>query len=187
MPINLGSTPPSPLAIENVRPSVDGGRFPIKRVVGDMLVVTATVFRDGHGLIVPLLKYKEKNSDRPWHEVEMESVNPGLDLWQGRFELEQNGRYQYTIDAYTDVYRYWLKYSAKKFDDGQDIESDLLEGEQLVAETVERQGRDSYLAPTLGRIREADSQAARMSIFSERRMIFFSFSGCRCADAISTS
>ena len=52
------TTPPSPLVIENVKPSVDDGRFPIKRVVGDTLTVTATIFRDGHGKIVPLLKYK---------------------------------------------------------------------------------------------------------------------------------
>lgn len=171
MPLELAATPPSPLVIENVRPSVDGGRYPIKRVVGDMLKVTATVFRDGHGLIVPLLKYREKNSEGQWHEVEMKSLNPGLDLWQGSFELGKNGRYQYTIEAFTDLYRSWLTDATKKFEAGQDIGSDLLEGEEHVAETVKRLGKDSYLAPMLARIREADSQAAKMSLFSEQTMI----------------
>ncbi|HJR75810.1 MAG TPA: maltotransferase domain-containing protein, partial [Nitrospiraceae bacterium] len=34
--------------IEGVRPAIDGGRFPIKRVVGQSVVVEADVFTDGH-------------------------------------------------------------------------------------------------------------------------------------------
>ena len=35
-------------SIEGIRPQVDGGRFPIKRIVGDEVVVEADVFADGH-------------------------------------------------------------------------------------------------------------------------------------------
>jgi starch synthase (maltosyl-transferring) len=33
--------------IENIQPLVDGGRYPIKRAVGEDLVVEADVFKDG--------------------------------------------------------------------------------------------------------------------------------------------
>ena len=36
------------VVIEGIRPQVDGGRFPIKRVVGDEVLVEADVFADGH-------------------------------------------------------------------------------------------------------------------------------------------
>ncbi|MCB0179689.1 MAG: alpha-1,4-glucan--maltose-1-phosphate maltosyltransferase [Anaerolineae bacterium] len=164
------TTPPSPLVIENVKPSVDDGRFPIKRVVGDTLTVTATIFRDGHGKIVPLLKYKEKCSDQAWTEVEMKSTNPGLDLWQGSFNLEKNTRYLYTVEAFTDIYLSWLIDATKKFDDGQDIASDLLEGQQHLEETLRRLGGNDYLSQTLAMINTSESQAAKMAIFSEQRL-----------------
>ncbi|MCB0222550.1 MAG: alpha-1,4-glucan--maltose-1-phosphate maltosyltransferase [Anaerolineae bacterium] len=164
------TTPPSPLVIENVKPSVDDGRFPIKRVVGDTLTVTATIFRDGHGKIVPLLKYKEKCSDQAWTEVEMKSTNPGLDLWQGSFNLEKNTRYLYTVEAFTDIYLSWLIDATKKFDDGQDIASDLLEGQQHLEETLRRLEGNDYLSQTLAMINTSESQAAKMAIFSEQRL-----------------
>ncbi|MEF8716043.1 MAG: maltotransferase domain-containing protein, partial [Accumulibacter sp.] len=34
--------------IEAVEPQVDGGRFPIKRVVGEKVAVTADIYKEGH-------------------------------------------------------------------------------------------------------------------------------------------
>jgi starch synthase (maltosyl-transferring) len=45
--------------IEHVRPEIDGGRFPIKRTVGERLDVTADVFADGHDVVAAVLR------DRP--------------------------------------------------------------------------------------------------------------------------
>src|SRR5262245_35233666 len=39
------------VAIENVQPSLDCGRFPIKRTVGETVTVTADVFADGHDVV----------------------------------------------------------------------------------------------------------------------------------------
>ena len=36
------------VVIEDVRPSVDGGRFAVKRVVGESVVVECDAFADGH-------------------------------------------------------------------------------------------------------------------------------------------
>ncbi|MCB9077173.1 MAG: alpha-1,4-glucan--maltose-1-phosphate maltosyltransferase [Anaerolineaceae bacterium] len=164
------TAPLSPLVIENVKPCVDDGKFPIKRVVGDTLTVTATIFRDGHAKIVPLLKYKEKCTDQAWIEVEMVSINPGLDLWQGSFKLEKNTRYLYTIEAFTDIYYSWLVDATKKFDAGQDIPSDLLEGQQHLEETLDRLEENDYLSQTLAMLSTAESQAGQMAIFSEQRL-----------------
>ncbi len=39
------------VVIEDVAPAVDGGRFAVKRVVGDEVVVEADCFADGHDVV----------------------------------------------------------------------------------------------------------------------------------------
>ena len=48
------------VAIEGVRPEIDGGRFPIKRTVGEEVVVEADAFADGHDVITVLLQYRHE-------------------------------------------------------------------------------------------------------------------------------
>ncbi|MBF0319623.1 MAG: alpha-1,4-glucan--maltose-1-phosphate maltosyltransferase [Nitrospirae bacterium] len=122
----------SPFVIKDIEPSVDGGKYPIKREAGDVLTVRATVFRDGHDITKAVLKYKEKYAGDTWEYIDMVSVNPGLDLWEGSFVLEKNTRYLYTIEAYTDVFSSWLKDTLKKYEAGQDVKSELAEGEIII-------------------------------------------------------
>lgn len=164
---------PSPFVIENIQPNVDGGKFPIKREVGDTLTVTATVYRDGHDVIIVLLKYREKYSEDAWREVEMESLNPGLDLWQGGFVLERNLRYLYTVEAYTDVYQSWLRDTAKKFEAGQDISSELLEGLNLLLAASRRLKQPEILEYMLSSLNSAETPGEKMRIFSEGQLIRF--------------
>ena len=44
--------------IDRVIPELDGGRFPVKRVVGDRMVVEADVFADGHDVLACMLGYR---------------------------------------------------------------------------------------------------------------------------------
>ena len=48
--------------IEAIEPAVDGGRFPIKRIVGDRVLVQADVFGDGHDAIQAALVYRKPGS-----------------------------------------------------------------------------------------------------------------------------
>ena len=43
------------VVIENVRPQIDCGRFPIKRIIGDRVTVTADIFVDGHDILYAML------------------------------------------------------------------------------------------------------------------------------------
>ena len=75
--------------VDQVLPQVDGGRFAVKRVIGDTMVVTAHAFTDGHDAIVCMLGFRHE-SDSDWTEVEMTAlVN---DEWTGSFALEKLGR-----------------------------------------------------------------------------------------------
>jgi len=46
---------PARLAIDDVLPSIDGGRFPAKAVVGEVFPVSATVWREGHAAVAATL------------------------------------------------------------------------------------------------------------------------------------
>lgn len=50
------------VVIEGVKPEIDGGRFPIKRVVGDTVVVEADLFADGHDVLSGVLRYRHDSS-----------------------------------------------------------------------------------------------------------------------------
>jgi starch synthase (maltosyl-transferring) len=117
------------LTIEEVWPEIDGGRHPIKRVVGDRLEVWADIFCDGHDVIAACIKYKEA-AEREWSEAPM--VPFDNDRWVGRFLLRRNTRYLYTIEAWRDLFASWRAGFVKKRAAGQTLGLDLSEGRALV-------------------------------------------------------
>src|SRR5271168_250541 len=59
--------------VEGVTPEIDSGRFPIKRVVGDMVAVEADVFGDGHDHVYARLLYRREGEEE-WHSTSMSSL-----------------------------------------------------------------------------------------------------------------
>ncbi len=58
-------SPTARILIEEVYPELDGGRFPVKRTVGDTFAVWADILRDGHDVLRAALLYRpERASDR---------------------------------------------------------------------------------------------------------------------------
>ena len=58
------------VAIENITPCIDMGRFPVKRAVGETVAVEADVFGDGHDQLGVALKYRAGDSG-VWRETAM--------------------------------------------------------------------------------------------------------------------
>lgn len=116
------------VAIENVRPEIDGGRFPAKRVVGERVIVEADIFADGHDAIVAMLLYRnEGRSD--WHERVMQPlVN---DRWRGEFQVDEIGNYYYTVTAWVNPFESWRQGFVKKVEAGQDVTVERLVGAEL--------------------------------------------------------
>jgi len=124
------------VVIENFEPLVDGGRHPIKRVVGDDLVVKADVFKDGHDLVSAVLKWR-KLGDVAWNETPMKPL--ANDRWTATCSLFDNAIYEYTIEAWGDVFRSWRHEFRKKFEGGiTSLESETLEGVAIVREAASR-------------------------------------------------
>ena len=126
-------TAPARAVVESVRPQVDGGRYPIKRAIGDEVLVEADVFTDGHDAVVAELLYKyEKEKD--WKTVTMEFRHN--DHWAGSFRVEKLGRYQYTVRGWTDRFRTWRRDLVKRRDAGQDLTIDLQIGAEILGSEI---------------------------------------------------
>jgi starch synthase (maltosyl-transferring) len=92
------------VVIEEVRPQVSGGRYPAKRVVGDIVEVTAAIFGDGHDHIAARLQYRH-HSQRRWQTTGFEFLTN--DLWRASFPVDRLGSWQFTIEAWIDHFDTW--------------------------------------------------------------------------------
>ena len=129
----MSSTRPPPhlprVVIERIQPELDGGRYPVKRVMGDTVRVSAIIYKDGHDLIGAQLVCRGPG-EQLWREEPL-SYDFDRDEWHGRFVPDKIGRWQYSIEAWPDPFRTWREDLKKRLEAKQDITSELLEGEQL--------------------------------------------------------
>ena len=117
------------VAIESVWPEIDGGRHPVKRVIGDVLEVWADIFCDGHDELAACVAYRAAD-EADWSVAPMRFHDN--DRWVGVVPLTRNTRYVYTIEAWRDLFASWRRDILKKRDAQQDVALELLEGLALV-------------------------------------------------------
>jgi len=123
------------IMIERVTPEVDGGRYPIKRTIGEDVVVEADVFTDGHDLLGAALLYR-RNRDTQWIEAPMALLTN--DRWQASFRVSGLGRYRYTVTGWVDHFQTWRRDLNKKIEAGQNVHVELLQGARLIDEASRR-------------------------------------------------
>ena len=123
------------VAIESVSPQVDGGRFPVKGVVGDQLTIEADVFGDGHDAIAALVRHRRTGSRR-WMETPMTSL--GNDRWTAEVIPDALGVWQFEIEGWPDEFATWLDGLDKKVAAEVDVAVDLLIGAELVSAAATR-------------------------------------------------
>ena len=124
----------SRVVIENVEPQLNCGRFPIKRIVDDLVSVEADVFGDGHDEVRARLLWKQEG-DTVWQTTEMRPL--GNDRWQGEFPVKQVGRYRYTLVGEIDHFGTWRSDLKKRVAAQQDLELPFATG-AILLEQVQR-------------------------------------------------
>ena len=125
---------PARIQIQYPAPAVDAGEYPVKRCVGDAVSVGADIFRDGHDLLRAVIRYRGPGEDEH-REAEMRRIDQHLGgvRWAGSFRVERIGRWEYTIEAWTDVFGTWRDELERKVTAGQhDLAGELSEGVQLL-------------------------------------------------------
>ncbi|MBK9179195.1 MAG: alpha-1,4-glucan--maltose-1-phosphate maltosyltransferase [Acidimicrobiales bacterium] len=123
------------VVIEAVRPQVDGGRFAVKRVVGEAVEVHADVFADGHDELGAVVRHRTE-LETVWTEVPMEPL--GNDAWRATFAAGGPGRHLFHVEGWVDELATWRTRTAKKVAAAQDVEVELVSGALLVDAAAER-------------------------------------------------
>jgi starch synthase (maltosyl-transferring) len=139
VPDKSNSQPPARIEIQYPAPAVDGGRYAAKRCVGDTVTVAADIFRDGHDKLRAVARYRGPG-ERRWREAALRPVDAHLDgvRWEGEFGVDRTGRWQYTIEAWTDVFGTWRDELERKILAGQhDLAGELSEGAVLLGDVLE--------------------------------------------------
>ncbi len=130
--------PEARIAIEDVSPQLDDGRYPVKRVLGDEFEVQADIFRDGHDKLCAVVKFAPEG--QAWREAPLHLFDN--DRWVGHFGLDELGLWRYAIEAWTDPFESWRDEFEKKREAGQSIEVELVEGRAIVAIALRGAGPD---------------------------------------------
>jgi starch synthase (maltosyl-transferring) len=164
----MPKTSPARIQIQQVSPQVDCGRYPVKRIAGDLVEVTARIFRDGHEALGAAVRYKGP-ADTRWAETPLEPL--GNDAWAGAFEVDRPGLWSFRIEAWVDRVASFQEELRRKVAAGQaDLAGELSEGAVLLDEdelTVE----SALAAP--GGIRSEKAWSATYSVDVDRVLARF--------------
>ena len=95
----------SRVVVEDIKPEIDGGRYAAKRIVGDTVRVTASIYGDGHDHLGARLKYRRAD-ERTWRYVPFKSL--GNDVWESEFVVDAIGGWVYTVQAWVDHFDTWI-------------------------------------------------------------------------------
>jgi len=139
--------------IEDVQPTVDAGRYPAKRVLGDRVEIAATVYRDGHDLLAGRVRYRGPG-ERRWRFAPMRYARD-LDRCSGTITVDRIGTWSFSVDAWTDRFGTWRMDLAKRVGARHEVdEEDLQHGAELLSSAArgargEAKKRLSELASSL--------------------------------------
>lgn len=121
--------------ITGVAPQVDGGRYPVKRTVGDLVTVQADVFGDGHDLVAGELLFRREPT-RKWSAVPLMPL--GNDRHRASFVVNETGLWRFTIRAWVDRFGSWQRDLEARVAAEQDVGTDLQIGAAIVAAAAKR-------------------------------------------------
>lgn len=126
--------------IENIKPQLQCGEFFIKRILGEIVNVTADVLADGHDVLQAEVCYKPAK-DKKWQTSRLQHISN--DLYTASFHVEKQGYYEYKIRGWIDYALNWQHGIEAKIKDGQHVKSELLDGIQHLKAIMDEVGKES--------------------------------------------
>jgi starch synthase (maltosyl-transferring) len=128
------------IAIEQISPVVDHGRFAAKRIAGSPIEIEADIFSDGHDKLAAAVLWRAAD-EKGWQEATMHpTVN---DRWRATLPLQRIGRHQFTVIAWRDNFATYRDELAKKMQAGLNVSLEIQEGRLLIEKTLADQSEDS--------------------------------------------
>lgn len=157
------------IAIEAVAPAVDGGRFPAKRSVGDVVTVEADIFSDGHEVLAAELLWRAAD-EAGWSRAPMTLV--ANDRWTGAFTLLRMGLHHFAIEAWWSEFGTFRRDLVKKRDAGLPLALELTEGRLLLESSAASAppADRPVIERHLQRLREAQGDPVSVLLADELRL-----------------
>jgi starch synthase (maltosyl-transferring) len=119
------------IPILDVEPLVQCGRYPAKAVPGELVQVTATVFREGHEMLGAGAVLRDpRGRSRPY--VPMHELAPGSDRYGAHVRPDAEGLWYFRVEAWGDPVAHWFHTAAIKVPIGQDVDLVFAEGAVLM-------------------------------------------------------
>jgi starch synthase (maltosyl-transferring) len=125
------------IGIEAIEPAVEGGRFPVKRSVGEMVEVRCDILCDGHDKLGAALLWRAADTAE-WQQRRLLPI--GNDRWGASFPVERVGRHVFMVEAWRDAFASFRDELQKKHAAGVATALELEEGRRLVFAAGERVG-----------------------------------------------
>jgi starch synthase (maltosyl-transferring) len=125
--------PPHRIHLQYPSPSVDGGRYPAKRCVGDVVRVGVDAFRDGHEVLRVVVRHRRAGA-REWSESPLAPVDEHIKgvRWEGEFRVDAQGTWEFAFAAWVDRWATWRLEVERKHAVGQELSGELSEGAVLL-------------------------------------------------------
>lgn len=153
------------VAVTEVAPVVEEGRFPAKAAVDEVFPVTATVFVEGHArfaadavvlrprnpgdqgrngydFYAPLPGAFDQDAWETVDRARMVEVTPGLNIFRAELQVKSvfgPGRYAFAVESWVDSYATWVQEAQVKVAAGIDVELMLEEGALLLERALDAQ------------------------------------------------
>ncbi|MFJ5303363.1 alpha-1,4-glucan--maltose-1-phosphate maltosyltransferase [Streptomyces sp. NPDC088350] len=118
------------IPVLDVRPRVRDGELPAKAVTGEHVGITATVFREGHGVVAADVVLRGPGG-YPARRVPMTLVDPDADRWQATVVPDAEGLWTFHVEAWGDPLATWRRDAGLKVAADVDTELTLAEGALL--------------------------------------------------------
>jgi starch synthase (maltosyl-transferring) len=131
------------IGIDDVTPTAGGGRHPSKAVVGEVIPIGATVWREGHDAVAANVVWKRVGDRGPAHHVRMDATGVGTDRFEAVVVPDEPGLWTMRVDAWSDPWSTWRHAVTVKVEAGQDaveLANDLEVGARLLQRVGRRPG-----------------------------------------------
>lgn len=144
------------VVIEQVKPSIDGGAFPVKREPGEKVLVQANIFGDGHDQIQAILKYR-KTGKAKWLEISMKHISN--DTYQAEILVQEPGLFEFTVLAWIDHGLTWLNGFAKKAAAKEPLQVEIALGRAFLEKMAQkRRLSQKFIQQTIAFIDQAEQE-----------------------------
>lgn len=124
-----------------IKPTVDGGRWPSKRSVGEDATVWAGLIVDGHDKIAAELFYRHQDDDA--EQVKRMTLRYN-DEYYATFPIDRLGHYSFRVRAWVDHFATWQDQFKRRVEGGDsryEIQSELQDGAKILRKAAEQAGK----------------------------------------------